>query len=306
MVKTVIPQEPQHFKFHKKHKILFGGFSFFVIIFILLSSTAFYMLYIKLDSQYNQLNYRLDQMQKDTDSKLNEVSENVLATQAELSYIQESVGKTEARLTDLNVELTELKTSASSDFSEVIEKAVPSVVTIRTDVAQGTGFIITDDGYLVTNAHVLSGASVVSAVNFEKDIIDAEFIGYNGEFDIALLKIPGQYDALNLADSSDVEVGEKVIAIGNPLGLQFSVSEGIISAVHRPGINEINSYLQTDAALNPGNSGGPLINKEGEVVGLNNFKIGSGEGLSFALESNYLKEVVNDIAYSEMNRTLLQ
>jgi len=305
MVKTPATTEHHHYKFHRKHKILFGSFTTIVLIFIILSSTAFYMLYIKLDSHYNELSARLDSMQKDTNSKLNDVTDNVLATQAELSFIQDSIGKTEETLTNLNLELGELKASASSDFSDVIENAVPSVVTIRTDVAQGTGFIISDDGYLVTNAHVLSGASSVYTINFEKEIIKAELIGYSGDFDIALLKIPGSYNALSLANSDDVQVGQKVIAIGNPLGLQFSVSEGIISAVHRPGINEVNSYLQTDAALNPGNSGGPLIDKEGNVVGINNFKIGSGEGLSFALESNYVKDVVNDISQTAMNRTLL-
>ncbi|PIN91289.1 hypothetical protein COU57_01270 [Candidatus Pacearchaeota archaeon CG10_big_fil_rev_8_21_14_0_10_32_14] len=305
MARSVSIQDPPHYKFHRKHKILFGSFSSLVIIFIILSSSAFYMLYIKLDSQYNDLSTRLDSMQKDTNSKLNEVTDNILTTQQELKYIQDSVGKTEEKLSDLNSELTELKTSASSDFSNVIEDSVPSVVTIRTNVAQGTGFVITDDGYVVTNAHVLSGASSVSAINFDKEILEAEFIGYDGDFDVALLKIPGSYDALSLADSDTVQVGEKVIAIGNPLGLQFSVSEGIISAVHRSGINEEDSYLQTDAALNPGNSGGPLINKGGNVVGINNFKIGSGEGLSFALESNYLRDTINKISIKELNQTLI-
>ena len=102
-----------------------------------------------------------------------------------------------------------------------------------------------------------------------------------------------------------MQIGENVIAIGNPLGLQFSVSEGIVSGVHRLGINNIEAYIQTDAALNPGNSGGPLIDKEGKVIGINNFKISGGESLGFALESNYLKDIVNDIAQEELNQTLI-
>jgi len=110
---------------------------------------------------------------------------------------------------------------------------------------------------------------------------------------------------LELADSDDVQIGEKVIAIGNPLGLQFSVSEGIVSGIHRPGLNEMEVYIQTDAALNPGNSGGPLINKKGEVIGINNFKIGGTEGMGFALESNSIKETVNEIAMLTLGQDLI-
>ena len=87
--------------------------------------------------------------------------------------------------------------------------------------------------------------------------------------------------------------------------MQFSVSEGIVSGVHRKGSNGLNIYIQTDAALNPGNSGGPLINKEGRVVGINNFKIGGGENLGFALESNYIKDAANEISMEELGIELL-
>jgi len=87
--------------------------------------------------------------------------------------------------------------------------------------------------------------------------------------------------------------------------LQFSVSEGIVSAVNRPGPTGKEAYIQTDAALNPGNSGGPLINKQGRVIGINNFKIGAGESLGFALESNYIEEIVNEISQKAMEVDLL-
>ena len=132
-----------------------------------------------------------------------------------------------------------------------------------------------------------------------------EFVGYDGTLDIALLKAQGDYNSLNLENSDDVQIGEKVIAIGNPLGLQFSVSQGIVSAVHRQGTNGLNAYIQTDAALNPGNSGGPLINTNGEVIGINNYKIGSSESLGFALESNYIKQAVNDISQKELGQDLV-
>ena len=123
--------------------------------------------------------------------------------------------------------------------------------------------------------------------------------------DIALLKINADYPRLKLADSDDIIQAEKVIAIGNPYGLSFSVSEGIVSAIHREGPNGLNIYIQTTAELNSGNSGGPLINKNGKVIGMNNFKLGNSEGLGFALESNYVKSVVNEIATQTLGQGLI-
>jgi len=111
--------------------------------------------------------------------------------------------------------------------------------------------------------------------------------------DLALLKTNTFFGELKFANSDDVQVGEKVIAIGNPLGLSFTVTEGIVSAVNREGPNGNFDFVQTDVTLNPGNSGGPLINKEGEVIGINNFKIGGAESLGFALESDVVKESIN-------------
>ena len=131
-----------------------------------------------------------------------------------------------------------------------------------------------------------------------------KLIGYNQKLDIALLKIPPQDSSLEFILSKDVEIGEKVIAIGNPLGLSFSVSEGIVSAKDRPGINNLPGYIQTDAALNPGNSGGPLINDDGKVVGINNFKA-QGENLGFALQSEYVIIAINNIAIRAFNQTII-
>ena len=131
-----------------------------------------------------------------------------------------------------------------------------------------------------------------------------KLIGYDSNADIALLKINGSYDYLELRNSDDVRVGEKVIAIGNPLGLSFSVSEGIVSAINREGANGLPAYIQTDAALNPGNSGGPLIGTDGKAIGINNYKA-RGENIGFALESNYIKDTVNEIALRKLNMTVL-
>ena len=275
----------------KHHKWVIGGFSSVVIIALIIIAILLNGLIVKQSIDYNTLNNKILNLQADTQSKLNELTESIIETQTTVEKSQE--------------ELILLKASAGEDFSGIIENSISSVVTIRTNIGQGTGFIINGEGYVVTNAHILAGGTIIQAITSEQRLIDAQFIGYDMDFDIALLKIPGNYKALDLEDSDEVQIGEKVIAIGNPLGLQFSVSQGIVSAIHREGINGVEAYIQTDDPLNPGNSGGPLINKEGKVIGINNFKIGNSESLGFALESNYIKDVVNQIAQQELNQTLI-
>ena len=283
----------------RHHKIILGGFTSVVVIFMIVSSISLYSLFIKQNMDYNLLNQEI----KDAQSNIHTLTETVIQT-------KESLGSLNLQIGSISQEMSLLKASAGEDFSGIIEDAVKSVVTISTNAGQGTGFIISDEGYIVTNAHVLADefgrlASIIQARTYEQKIINAEFIGYDGNFDVALLKISGDYDSLRLGNSNNNQIGEKVIAIGNPLGLQFSVTEGIISGIHRRGINGIEAYVQTDAALNPGNSGGPLINKQGKVIGINNFKISGGENLGFALESNYLKNVINEISEQALNQTLI-
>ena len=245
-----------------------------------------------------------------TEQKLNEkINSNTADFQSKINQLTDSLIKTEQNIvtlqSDLNSEINMLKAETSSDFSGIIEDAVNSVVSVRTDVSQGTGFVITEDGYVVTNAHVLSGAHYATAITSDMETHSMKLIGYDSAIDIALLKIDGTYQHLELGDSDNSKVGEKVIAIGNPLGLSFSVTEGIISGVNRQGENSLPYYIQTDAALNPGNSGGPLINTQGEVIGINNFKISGGESLGFALESNYIRETVNNITSEELNTKII-
>lgn len=253
------------------------------------------MIFIRQEFNYNLLDKKITDLKIETQSNINSLSEGLIETRSEL----------ESQLGIVQEEFGLLKASAGEDFSGIIEDSVSSVVTIRTDISQGTGFIINREGYIVTNAHVLSGGSTVSVVTYEQESIPANFIGYDLNFDIALLKISGTYNELELGDSNDVQVGERVIAIGNPLGLGFSVTQGIVSGVHRRGPNGLDAYIQTDAALNPGNSGGPLINQQGEVIGINNFKIGGAESLGFALESNFIKQAVNDIYQEAFGEDLI-
>jgi S1-C subfamily serine protease len=281
------------------HKKIIISVSSLVIAFMVTSSIFMYLIFTKQTTEFNELNKKIEDLSRDTQAKINDLSDSVLETESGLKSIGSQIGS-------LDKELTTLKASASSDFSSVIEDAIKSVVTIKTDVAQGSGFVIAAGGYIVTNAHVMEDATAANIITYDGKSHKVSRIGENPTMDITLLRIDDEsYAPLILADSNEVEVGEKVIAIGNPLGLQFSVSEGIVSAIGREGSNKIKAYIQTDAALNSGNSGGPLINKEGEVVGINNFKIGDSENLGFALESNYIREVVNDISQQAYSADLI-
>ncbi|HEB47196.1 MAG TPA: trypsin-like serine protease [Candidatus Pacearchaeota archaeon] len=284
-------------KLKKHHKWIIGGSSV-IIIFMITISIFTYMIFVRQELNYNLLGKKITDLKIETNTNINSLSEGLIQT-------NEDLGSLSSRLGIIHEEFGFLKASVGADFSGVVENSVPSVVTIRTDVSQGTGFIVEERGYIVTNAHVLTDGTLVNVITYEQEIIEADLVGYDTTFDIALLKIPGTHDTLKFGNSENVQVGEKVIAIGNPLGLQFSVSEGIISAIHRQGPNGLDVYIQTDAALNSGNSGGPLINNKGVVVGINNFKIGGSESLGFALESNFIKFAINEIYQKAFNESLI-
>lgn len=264
----------------KKHRnILYG------IVFILL--VLQFMSFLSFTSQVSKVSSDLEAAKSSLENTIN--SYNALYQES----FQEITMMVSEQKESFNQEIKLLK-SSSGDFTGVINDAVKSVVSVGTDKSAGSGFIISQEGYIVTNNHVIEGASDVRVLTYGGEIITAEIIGGDLVRDIALIKISaGDYRSLKLADSDNLRVGEKVIAIGNPLGLSFTVTEGIISAVHREGPNGFPIYVQTDVSLNPGNSGGPLINTEGDIVGINNFKIGDSEGLGFALESNSIAEIVN-------------
>jgi len=283
----------------RHHKIIIGSFGSIVIIFIIVSSFFIYGIFVKQNINYNLLNQKITNLQTDTQSKLNELTGNLLQTEVELNSLGSQMGS-------LDKEIDLLKASAGEDFSGIIEDVIKSVVTIRTDISQGTGFIINSEGYIVTNYHIMENVRSAGIYTYDGEMHQVNLIGYNLNFDVALLKISGDYDSLNLADSDNIQIGEKVIAIGNPLGLQFSVTQGIVSNIHQIGPTGLESYIQTDAALNPGNSGGPLINKKGKVIGINNFKIKETEGMGFALESNYIKDTVNEISQQTLNQSLIK
>lgn len=163
-------------------------------------------------------------------------------------------------------------------------------------LAQGSGFIISSDGYILTNNHLVGGAKEVTVQLADDREFTAEIIGADRDSDVALVKIDAEdLPTLELADSDRLEVGEWVIAIGNPFGLSHTVTAGIVSAKGRSGfgIAEFEDFIQTDAAINRGNSGGPLVNLDGEVVGINTAIIGPGGniGIGLAIPINMAKVV---------------
>lgn len=198
---------------------------------------------------------------------------------------------------------------------EQAKRVGASVIKVSTPGALGSGVLLNEDGYAITNAHVIQGETDLRATVWipQKDgtlkrttIEDVIIVAVNNHLDLALLRLthpenePFDFSVLEQAET--IEVGQTVFAIGNPLGLERSMSQGVISTKQRSfdGL----TYIQTDAAINPGNSGGPLFNSQGEVVGITNMGITAAESLNFAIPTRYVKDFIRNreaFAYDEKN-----
>lgn len=199
----------------------------------------------------------------------------------------------------------------SASVIAAVEKAGPSVIGVRRRRANGrgredafegvgSGVIVSSDGYALTNNHVVAGAARVDAVLHDGVVAHAEIVGADPDTDLALLRLnAGQMHAAELGDSDGLRVGELAIAIGNPLGFQATVTAGIVSALRRTLRGEsgrlIEDVIQTDAALNPGNSGGALVDGAGRVIGINTAIIGGAQGICFAVPINTAKNIIPEL-----------
>tara|TARA_B100001250_G_scaffold160168_1_gene137587 strand:- start:8357 stop:9607 length:1251 start_codon:yes stop_codon:yes gene_type:complete len=206
------------------------------------------------------------------------------------------------------------KTSADRlDVKAVLAAVAPTVVQIEVSSedgifggGQGTGFIISADGQVVTNAHVVEGAVNINVMLSDGTVRTAELVQQDPTRDLAVLKIEGKdLPAARLGRSAEVEVGDEVLAIGNALGLGDtpSVTTGIISALDRElqlSGNRLTRLIQTDAAINPGNSGGPLVNAKGEVIGVNTAIAGNAEGIGFAISIDHARPVIETLQTGEV------
>ena len=209
----------------------------------------------------------------------------------------------------------------ASVFSSIAERISPSVVqlevAVRDDSANvfrwfrggpsvshpirrglGSGVVISPTGHIVTNNHVIEGAVAISVRLHDGRLLMASLVGRDVATDIAVVKVDATgLRPLQLADSDAAKVGEWVLAIGSPFGLGYTVTTGVLSAKGRGGlgVNSVEDYLQTDASINPGNSGGPLVNLDGNVIGINTIIAGRGQGIGFAVASNMAKLVAEQL-----------
>ncbi len=213
--------------------------------------------------------------------------------------------------------------SMDSEFTDLVDRVIPSVVSITTTTApgrealvrqffgmagggapqtskMGSGMIVSPEGHIVTNWHVINGALEVAVQLNDGRTFPARVAGADPRSDIAVLKVEAEgLTPIDFGDSELVRVGQMVFAVGNPFGLQETVTQGIISAKGRRTLSEAsNEFFQTSTTINPGNSGGPLIDIRGRVIGINNFIIsrsGGSEGIGFAIPSNVARRVYEDI-----------
>lgn len=237
---------------------------------------------------------------------------------------------TPADKSSLDLDAVDVLQRLDDEYAKVVNAVIPSVVSITTTktvsrrmpidplelffgrrfsddnpaqqkvTSLGSGVIVSKEGHIVTNNHVLNGTDDVTVQLSDGREAKAKIVGTDGQIDIAVLKIDlPNLTPLAIGDSDKVRVGQIVMAIGNPFGLDESVSQGIISAKDRPAVNDSQvEFFQTDTAINPGNSGGPLVNIRGEVIGINTAiysESGGNQGIGFAIPSNVVRAAVNSI-----------
>ena len=179
----------------------------------------------------------------------------------------------------------------------IIAKVMPAIVAIRADtpegITTGTGFLVDSTGVIVTNLHVIEGATHVAIkLHSGEQYTQIRVASFDQDRDLAIIRLPGfSLPTVSLGNSDNVKVGATVYAIGNPLGLEESVTKGIVSSIRVR--DNGTKVIQTDSAASPGNSGGPLINEQGEVIGVVTYKISSGENLNFAVAINYVRALLS-------------
>ncbi len=228
----------------------------------------------------------------------------LLASSAALMMVTEDLDNLESEVDKLeDQERVIYVNNTDRGFESIYNKAGDSVVYIQNGESQGSGFVYNETGYIITNEHVVDDNEEVQVTFTDGETVNANVVGKDVYTDLAVLKVDrNNLKALEFADSEEVNVGQTAIAIGNPFGLESSMTQGIISQKGRSitieGGFSIRNVLQTDASINPGNSGGPLMNREGEVVGVNTAietNTGTFSGVGFAIPSNTVERVVPNI-----------
>ena len=259
----------------------------------------------------------------------------VVAKNSDIPFFKALTGDSKIQSVEASQSKDSLATAASyqpMNVADMVEKAGPAVVNVesqikvssgvdpymndpffrdffgnnfsqpqsRYETGIGTGFLISSDGYIITNQHVIDGADKITVqVPNKKSKLTAKVIGQDSELDLAVLKIDGTgYPTLSLGNSDKMRVGDGVVAIGEPYGLDHTVTTGVVSAKGRPVTIENRNYknlIQTDAAINPGNSGGPLLNMSGQVIGINTAVNAQAQGIGFAIPINTVNDVLSQL-----------
>jgi len=273
----------------------------FLYLFLALILTLF--IGIKVNSYFKSIETKINLLASsvvDETNSLNTVKSSGKNTFQNLNFQKPNFVEV-AKITIDNVVHVKNSTNISNDFS--LEDLIFGKRQQRPLIGTGSGVIISPDGYIITNSHVVKNAEKIEITTNSNQTFDAELVGSDDQNDIALLKINSN-EVLSYAtfgDSDSTQIGEWVLAVGNPFNLNSTVTAGIISAKSRnldPSGRTTQSYIQTDAAVNPGNSGGALVNTKGELIGINTAiqsQTGSYIGYSFAVPSNIARKVIEDI-----------
>lgn len=207
--------------------------------------------------------------------------------------------RAEALVEGLQIQIREdgLDDKALSQFLEDLLKRKRRIGT-----REASGIVIREDGYIITNHHVVSDATKISVNLYDGTNLEAQVVGSDSKTDLAVIRVDAKgLKVPKFGDSDRVEPGEWAIAIGSPYGFDKSVTLGVISARSRPGLHAVTpagELIQTDASINPGNSGGPLVNIKGEIIGINSIVVRPGQGIGFAIPVNVVKRVMNDLIQS--------
>lgn len=296
-------------------RIFAKKYFFSILIFIIVSAFVFqgylfYDLKKDFDSEVKNLQSSLSSLDNKVDSQKDELEDEVSSLRRESANAIKSLGgnidtlikeskESKEAIEELSEGLEELENvqiQASKDFSLIIDDVIDSVVIVKAGNSFGSGVFVSPE-YLITNYHVVEGnPDNILIGTVDNKAYRADLIGYEPNIDLAVLNVRGgNFPFLEFENMNNVKTGESVIAVGSPLGLSFSVTQGIISSKQRTGPNGLSIYLQTDAPINPGNSGGPLINLNKKIVAINTWKIANVEGLGFSIKSDVAEDVYEEI-----------
>ena len=291
------------------------------VLFVILSATLIALCVLTVNLYISQRDMKQSLINAEmracsSDNTIPAVKANYVSYNDENDFV-DAAEKTVNTVVHITTEVVTRGNSYYDFFGSLIEQLYGGHMQVpnNVSVAYGSGVVISPDGYIVTNNHVVEGASKIEVTFNDKHKRTATIIGNDPSTDLALIKVDAtDLEYLTFADSDEVKVGEWVLAVGNPFNLTSTVTAGIVSAKAR-NINilgdgsTIESFIQTDAAINPGNSGGALVDMEGNLIGINAAiasRTGSYEGYSFAIPSNIVKKVVEDfLQYGSLQRAYL-